>query len=236
MTQPSATPTTEEWRPIVGYDGLYEVSSHGRVRSVDRWVETPNRWGGITRYHKPGRVLAQKRKKQRLHAYAVVNLSSGGVVGTSAVHRLVLEAFVGPCPDGMETRHRDGNLFDNRLSNLKWGTPSENARDRVTHGTHHQASQTHCPYGHELAAPNLDPTQEARGYRRCFACALTQMWGRRLDLRPGDSDWVVEAHRRHAEILHFGRAINYRFKVNRGTLADPRPRWVPGDCGSWQLD
>lgn len=51
------------------------------------------------------------------------------------VHRLILEAFVGPCPDGMECRHANGNPADNRLENLRWGTRSENQRDAVKHGT-----------------------------------------------------------------------------------------------------
>ncbi|WP_439621469.1 HNH endonuclease signature motif containing protein [Gemmata sp.] len=51
------------------------------------------------------------------------------------VHRLILEAFVGPCPLGMETRHLDGDRLNNRLDNLAWGTPAENAADRIRHGT-----------------------------------------------------------------------------------------------------
>ena len=52
-----------------------------------------------------------------------------------SVHRLVLEAFVGPCPPGCETRHLNGNPADNRLCNLAWGTHRENAADKVRHGT-----------------------------------------------------------------------------------------------------
>lgn len=51
------------------------------------------------------------------------------------VHRLVLETFVGPCPEGMECRHRDGNKENNFLENLLWGTKLENARDKHKHGT-----------------------------------------------------------------------------------------------------
>ena len=51
------------------------------------------------------------------------------------VHRLVLEAFVGPCPEGMECRHLDGNPGNNRLDNLAWGTPKENFADSMRHGT-----------------------------------------------------------------------------------------------------
>jgi hypothetical protein len=51
------------------------------------------------------------------------------------VHRLVLQAFVSECPEGMETRHLDGNPENNNLENLKWGTRLENANDRRKHGT-----------------------------------------------------------------------------------------------------
>lgn len=57
------------------------------------------------------------------------------------VHRLVLDSFVGPCPDGHEACHRNGNPKDNRVGNLYWGTRSDNQRDAVRHGTHR------CPRG-----------------------------------------------------------------------------------------
>lgn len=176
------------------------------------------------RYHKPGRVLKLKRKKKADAAYAFVILSRDGETVTKYVHVLVLEAFDGPCPEGHETRHLDGDLFNDHRVNLKWGTPSENAYDRVVHRTHPKVTLTHCPHDHELTAPNLDPFWRARGIRRCFACALTQMWGNHRNLRPGDLEWLAEAHRRYAEILHFGTPLNYRLKENK------RPngaRWQP---------
>jgi hypothetical protein len=51
------------------------------------------------------------------------------------IHRLVLEAFIGPCPGGKECRHLDGNSLNNNLDNLCWGTHSENAKDMIKHGT-----------------------------------------------------------------------------------------------------
>jgi hypothetical protein len=225
-------PAAEQWRPVLGFEGLYSVSDQGRVRSLDRTIEAGNRWGGVSRQQRPGRVLAPRVKTLRkltgnVYTYASVNFSRDGVITTHAVHRLVLEAFVGPCPPGQETCHGPGGSTDNRLVNLRWGTYSENAYDRVRDGTHHQASQECCPYRHPLVAPNLDPNQLALGYRRCFACALTQMWGRNL---PGDELWLAEAHRRFAEIQHFGQPLNYRLAVNR------RPsgaRWTPGAPGPW---
>lgn len=63
---------------------------------------------------------------------------------TFYVHRLVLIAFVGPCPDGMEACHEDGNVLNNALPNLRWDTPSANAADKIRHGTHKQGIQMPC--------------------------------------------------------------------------------------------
>ena len=117
----------EEWRPVVGYEGVYEVSSFGRVRSLDRWVKansgrrrtgvryfTPSASGKNKKYK---RVLLRNPDKQR------------------PVHHLVLEAFVGPRPEDCEARHLDGNPGNNRLDNLAWGTKAENQADKIRHGT-----------------------------------------------------------------------------------------------------
>jgi hypothetical protein len=210
---------TEQWRPVVGWEGLYEVSDQGRVRSLDRWVTAPNRWGSTTRYRKPGRVLAVKRKKKSTHAYAVVILSRDAVPKTRAVHALVLEAWVGPRPPGAWARHGPRGLIYDGVSNLSWGTPKENGEDRRRDG-HHR-----CPWGHRLDHPNLDlHWWNERGSRRCRACALTTNWGTARKIPVGSDEWLVEAHRRYEEILHFGEPINYR---------TGRPRWTPGDTQGW---
>lgn len=116
---------TEEWRDVVGYVGRYQVSSLGRVRSL------PNRVRKTEIILKPG---------VHRHGHLLVNLTRATADGWKQkchwVHRLVLEAFVGPCPDGMEGCHNDGNPANNCLDNLRWDTPVGNAADRVTHGTH----------------------------------------------------------------------------------------------------
>ena len=73
----------------------------------------------------------------RRGGYRVVNLYEGGKVRSRPIHQLVLEAFVGPRPEGMtHTRHLNGISSDNRVENLAWGTPLRNALDRYDHGTH----------------------------------------------------------------------------------------------------
>jgi hypothetical protein len=105
-----------------------------------------------------------------MSGYLYVNLKRVGSQSQRAVHRLVLEAFVGPCPPGMEGCHNDGDQLNNRLDNLRWDTPSNNKLDSVRHGTHAEARQVMCQRGHQLAGPNLLPTAVKRGWRGCLAC------------------------------------------------------------------
>ncbi len=114
----------EEWRPIPGWEGLYEVSNLGRVRSLDRFIECMSRWGKLVRRRKRGCVL-KPVKNSGDHCFVAL-----GRANLMFVHRLVLFAFVGPCPKGMETRHLDGDANNNRLTNLVWGTRLENMADR----------------------------------------------------------------------------------------------------------
>ena len=115
----------ELWLPVVGYEGLYDVSNWGRVRSLDKWVK--NQSGA---YFKPGRIL-----KLCPGHYPNVKLSKAGVLRTREVHVLVAEAFLGPCPEGMEVCHGPGGKKDNRLCNLSYGTHSQNQLDKYRDGT-----------------------------------------------------------------------------------------------------
>lgn len=122
----------ERWKDIPGYEGLYQVSNHGRVKSVARKLACPERAnikGGR-------RAVSEKILSQSVHRYCSVSLSRGGIVETALVHRLVLLAFVGPCPDGMMCRHfPDRRTTNNRIENLSWGTNLENRDDMIIHGT-----------------------------------------------------------------------------------------------------
>lgn len=110
----------EEWRPVLGWEGYYLVSNQGRVKSVPRVTDNGFRVMGR---------LRQPAMQGRGNPYWQVHLMRGGR-GTPfyrvAVHRLVLESFVGPCPEGMEACHNNGNGFDNRLENLRWDTHGAN--------------------------------------------------------------------------------------------------------------
>jgi hypothetical protein len=162
-------PDTERWLPVVGYEGYYEVSDHGRVRSVDRLVSYSGsgRARGYTRTVR-GSVL---RPGINPAGYLHVNLYKEGQPTSADVHTLVLSAFVGAAGIGMECRHKDGNTANNHYANLQWGTSSENKHDVVRHGHHHLRNRTTCPRGHPLVAPNLIPSSLVHDARSCLACS-----------------------------------------------------------------
>lgn len=117
----------ERWEWVVGYEELYQVSSLGRVRSVDHWTVFKN---GARRFFY-GRALVCAPEK---HGYHTVTLHKNGRQKVRMVHHLVLLSFVGQRPAGAVGRHLDGNRANNISSNLAWGTALENAHDCKRHG------------------------------------------------------------------------------------------------------
>jgi hypothetical protein len=109
----------EEWLPVTGFEETYEVSSEGRVR-------------GVRRQGSAGGVLAAAPAGG---GHLKVSLYCGGRRFARWVHRLVLEAFVGPAPAGCIACHFDGDPANNRQSNLRWDTPAANYDDARRHGT-----------------------------------------------------------------------------------------------------
>lgn len=128
---------SERWLPIAGYDGLFEVSDHGRVRSYRKL----RGYGAISAAPRILRGNIKLNLRTKRITRRVVNLD-GALLG---VHRLVLAAFVGPCPEGMEGCHNDGNPLNNRLDNLRWDTPKANAQDAVRHGSWDWRIGEACP-------------------------------------------------------------------------------------------
>jgi hypothetical protein len=127
----------EFWKPVISYEGLYEVSNLGRVRTVERTLTRKN--GAL--FTVRARVLKTWSMSNGNHQFVGLYTSSpGGRSQTTAVHRIVLEAFVGPCPEGMECCHNDGNPRNNNVTNLRWDTRSANQMDSVRHGTKPQGT------------------------------------------------------------------------------------------------
>lgn len=148
------------WRPVVGYEGLYEVSSGGQVRSLPRRGVRRNRLYG-------GKMLTGVTDSS---GHVSVMLCRPDLQRHFLVHRLVLEAFVGPCPAGQESRHLNDVPDDNQLANLAWGTREENMADRAVNGGHYNARKTHCPAGHDYTPENTRLEGPDGRYRRCLAC------------------------------------------------------------------
>lgn len=121
----------EKWRKIAGTCN-YEVSNHGRVRSLGLPYKQWNGSAFIVRKTKP-RILSLMTNSG---GYKVVSIRAGedNKSRQIKVHRAVLEAFVGPAPEGTVTCHRDDVKTNNFLSNLYWGTHSDNAFDRTKNG------------------------------------------------------------------------------------------------------
>lgn len=120
----------EEWREINGFEGFYEVSSEGRVRSLDRTIT--NSKGVAVRLK--GKYLSPSIAGD----YLTLLLCREGFQKAKKVHLLVLETFVGPRPgpsDYWHGCHNDGNVRNNALSNLRWDTRLGNVKDTITHGT-----------------------------------------------------------------------------------------------------
>lgn len=123
----------ERWLPVSGYEGLYEVSNHGRVRSLDRMII---RSDGRKPYLRRGMLLADRRSKSRnCFGRNSVVLCDGISQKQFVVAALVLSAFLCRRPSGFDACHSDGNRENDHASNLYWGRHVENMADRDFHGT-----------------------------------------------------------------------------------------------------
>ncbi len=111
---------TEIWKPIEGYEGKYEISNKGKVKSLDSHHKT---------HYQKIMTPWQGNKK-----YLYITLKKNGKNRTFAVHRLVLDAFIEKNPGNKQCAHYDGNPQNNCVENLRWATAKENSKDRQRHG------------------------------------------------------------------------------------------------------
>lgn len=112
------TMATEVWKDVEGFEGVYQVSDLGHIRSLDRTVKSP--WGRDKKLK--GKIIQPRQGRKR--ATPLVSLCHRGNRRDANVAPLVLSAFVGPRPDPKKSIviHANGNIRDNRLANLSWGT------------------------------------------------------------------------------------------------------------------
>lgn len=153
----------ESWKPILKWEGYYEVSDRGRIRSVDRFV----RHSGTSLRRELGRIMSQHSNE---NGYLYVMASKHGQTKRIWVHRAVLEAFVSSRPRGMVTMHLNNDPADNHVENLRWGTQAENIRQSVRDGRQANVRKKKCSRGHEFHDWNLAPAALRQGKRSCLAC------------------------------------------------------------------
>lgn len=174
-----------EWRPVVGYEGSYEVSEDGRVRSI-RKVDGK------------GRPTPPRERKTPVsgNGYPTITLWERGKGATRTVHSLVAEAFLGPRPEGQEVLHLDGTRTNNCITNLKYGSRSENLRQAVQDGTNWQTRKTECPRGHPYTARNTKYKDSSRKHRTCRACAQerTDASHHQRPFDPAKADEIYQNH------------------------------------------
>lgn len=153
------------WKPVPGYPG-YEVSDQGQVRSLAPTL-------GARRH---GKVL----KPMLQNGYRYVGVYRGGrQPDRRKVAVMMLEAFVGPRPDGAHACHRDDDPVNDTLENLYWGTQSQNELDKVRNGNHPEARKSHCVNGHPYDEVNTYVRPDGKG-RGCKQCMYDRNKARRL--------------------------------------------------------
>lgn len=148
--------TPEEWKPFPGYGDFYDVSSWGRLRRVNSEKE-----------NRRGKILKGSLDKD---GYLRYHLRVGGVSTTFRAHRMVATAFL-ENPFGLPlVLHGKNGISDNSVDNLRWGSNSENMKDRVRDGTCFESLKTHCPRGHEYTEENTIWNNSEHTHRKCRTC------------------------------------------------------------------
>lgn len=158
----------EHWRPVLGHEGSYLVSSVGRVWSIRRKGADGRLVGGriLLSPHGPG-------KRPR------ASLLKGGRQQVRLVHQLVAEAFI-PNPAGRGVvRHYDDNPKNNNYKNLRWGTQAENMADKIRNGLDHNANKTHCIRGHRLSGANVVVRSGSRHCQECNRIRARKAYAKR---------------------------------------------------------
>lgn len=149
----------EEWRPVVGFEGVYSVSNRNRVR----------REPGYTR-HRRWRVGGVLKPRKNKYGYTKYTLYRDGEPRYVVLHRLVAEAFLGPSPEGKPlVLHKDDNPENNTPENLYWGDLADNQRDVLMNGNNFGRNKAECVHGHEYTPENTYITPRT-GHRSCRTC------------------------------------------------------------------
>ncbi len=192
----------EQWKDVAGYDGYYQVSSCGRIKSVERYVQ--DRFGIKAPYRIPEKILKPKHKRG---GYLQVNLSMHGRAHPYSIHRMVAEAFI-PNPDHLPTvNHKNEDKTDNRVENLEWCSQAYNNE----YGTRTERSQMNQKQRRNVRMLSLDG-EILRIFPTCFSAAryiTGEPKGKSLRVR------VTDNNIRRACRLQRHKAYGYRWEFDK---------------------
>lgn len=179
----------ENWKDIPGYEGLYQVSDQGRIRSLER-----ERIQMGTKYISPGKVMSPCVRKK---GYNRISLRKNNKAKSFLLHRLVLLAFVGePMDDKVLGMHLNDNPRDNRLVNLKWGSPADNSKDAWDKGLYPPLPlQGKFNEDHPLSRPLIQMTMSGEFIKR-FENSYDVL--RQLKINQSNIIQVCKGRRNHA--------------------------------------
>lgn len=165
----------EEWRQVKGFEGLYEVSSFGRVRSLDRTRVVGTKNGGKTKRSIKGAILSQYIGNT---GYKEIGLYSGpNTSKVHLIHRLVAEAFI-PNPNNYRTvNHKDGNKLNNQVENLEWMSDSDNIKHSYRIGIHKKPVRPiRCVETGKEYNSITEAAEELNGNRTVLSNAIRHGW------------------------------------------------------------
>ena len=146
----------EIWKDIKGYEGLYQVSNKGRVKSVDRYADNHG-----TMQFRPERILKQNIQDAGRNKRCAVALSKNSIIKRYRVHRLVAEAFI-PNPENKPyIDHIDTDSTNNCVENLRWATAKENSNNPLSKTHSSQAKMGHPYWGRPLTAEERKKISDA---------------------------------------------------------------------------
>jgi hypothetical protein len=160
----------EQWRPVPGYEENYEVSDQGNVRSLERTVVDSI---GHTNFVR-ARVLKSAIGSA---GYPRVSLCRDRKCKTHSVHALVAAAFLGPRPEGLYALHGSADRTDNRACNLRYGTPTENAADKLRDGTHKRGESSQRNKVNEAQVRLLRRVYAIKNRPNGLIADLADAWG-----------------------------------------------------------